>query len=122
MVKKILIIFSLILAFIIGGLGSDVVISSYPVNIESKDAKMFQEAKLYLDTSIDYMSKNWWCSGVLHQNDSTFFFFEEGELPNIRKTKLFGFYENVQFVPYFGFPMNIVFFKGVFVGGFQDEI
>ena len=80
MVKKILIIFSLILAFIIGGLGSDVVISSYPVNIESKDAKMFQEAKLYLDTSIDYMSKNWWCSGVLQSQWSARNYPNEGSL------------------------------------------
>lgn len=116
MVKKLLIVFLLFVAFIIGGLGTNISIEYQPIEIEPNDAKMFHEAKLYLDTTAEFMSSNWWCSNVSHQGDSTFFFFEQGGLRDINKSILFGLYQNIQTTPLFGFPMIIAFYKGVFIG------
>lgn len=116
MVKKILIVISIILAFILGGLGSNISIGSYPIDIDPKDAKMFQEAKLYLDTSAEYKSKNWWCSGVVHKNDSTFFYFWDGELPSVYKTKIFGLYEDIQYTFTSDLPITVAFYNEIWVG------
>ena len=113
MVKRIIIFFIILCAFILGSFNATFTIKKFPIDIEEKDKEFFAQARLFLDTNEAYKGENLWCANVIHEENKTTFIFYSGAQKETEDSRIFGLYNKIKNCPCF--PIHISFMNDTMI-------
>jgi len=95
--------------FVLGSFSTRMYCRGTPIVIEERYKEMYSIARLYIDTTKNLSTENWWCENIIEENDTTKFFFNLNDNFDVVYVH-FGIFESSLTTPVF--PLEVDFYKG----------